>query len=126
MADPKERSSRGTLLREGGRYYVEVEGLRQELTVGFLTDESTLEKAVGTEVDLTYTEPIRHIIAFRQVEAPFVQVLCYVPAVRWIEKSIMTDPAVIKRVAKAYLDAGVITARQHEKITAKRAALKKG
>jgi hypothetical protein len=126
MAEPKERPDRGTLVREGGRYFIEVEGVRQELTVGFLTDEKTLDKAVGTEFDLVYTEPVRHIIAFRQSEAPFIKVLCYRAAVKWVEKSLMTDPAVIKRVAKSYLDAGVITRRQHEKITAKRPAVKKG
>lgn len=118
--EPKAMTARGTLLREGGRYFLEVEGLRQELTTGFLTDESELEKAVGTQVELTYTEPIQHIIAIQQRKAPFVRFLCYAPAVRWVEKSIMTDPAVIERVAKAYLDSGVITAQQHAKITAKR------
>ena len=120
MAEPKKKPGRGTLVREGGRYFIEIEGLRQELTVGFLTDENALEKAVGTEFDLVYTEPMRHIIAFRTVQAPFVKVLCYRQAVKWVEKSLMTDPAVIKRVAKSYLDAGVITRDQHETIVAKR------
>jgi hypothetical protein len=126
MAETKEKPGRGTLVREGGRYFMEIEGLRQELTVGFLTDENALQKAVGTEFDLIYTEPIRHVIAFRTVEAPFVKVLCYRAAVKWVEKSLMTDPSVIKRVAKSYLDAGVITRRQHERIIAKRPAVKKG
>jgi hypothetical protein len=117
--EPNKTTARGTLVREGGRYFLEIEGLREELTTGFLTDESELEKAVGTQVELTYTEPIRHIIAIQQRKSPFVKFLCYVPAVRWIEKSVMTDSAVIKRVAKAYLDAGVITAEQHAKITGK-------
>jgi hypothetical protein len=118
--EPNETKARGRLVREGGRYFLEIEGVREELTTGFLTDEGEMEKAVGKEVELTYTEPIQHLIAIQQRKAPFVKFLCYAPAVRWIEKSVMTDPTVIERVAKAYLDSGVITAEQHEKITARR------
>lgn len=118
--EANERTARGKLVREGGRYYLEIEGLREELTTGFLTDEGELEKAVGKDVELTYTEPIQHIIAIQQRKAPFVKFLCYVPAVRWVEKSVMTDPVVIDRVAKAYLDAGVLTAEQYATISAKR------
>ena len=60
---------------------------------------------------------MRHIIAIQRTKPPLLRVLCYVPAVRWVEKSLMTDSAVIGRVAKAYLDAGVLTREQFNTIT---------
>ncbi len=72
----KEETRVGTVSFEEGKYFLEVEGKREELPVGIVA-EAKLKELVGREVEVLYTEPRRFVAGL--VDRKIGPILCYIP-----------------------------------------------
>jgi hypothetical protein len=58
----KEGMQMGKVIFEEEKYFLEIEGQRQELPVAAVGDEARLKELVGQEVEILYSEPKRDIV----------------------------------------------------------------
>ena len=73
-----EKPMRGTLIREEDKFFVEVEGRRDELMpMASAAEEKKLTELVGKEVEFFLSEPRRYVVGIRGPELRRV-ILCYV------------------------------------------------
>ncbi|HUW96613.1 MAG TPA: hypothetical protein VMW58_12575 [Anaerolineae bacterium] len=122
----KEASRKGMLIFEKGKYFLEVEGERQELPPGMGIDEAQLRDLAGKEVEVLYSEPKRFAIALLGPRMP--PIICYLPPwppepwpgptcylpVPWLIKGV--EKEVRANLAKRFLDEGLINREVYDKL----------
>lgn len=109
----------GKVIHEGGKFFIVVNDVRNELPLGLVADEGKLKELVGKEVEVLYTEPTRFIIALVPQVPRIPRIICYIPL-----PDTIYGPSVITAVEKAarvnlatqLLNAGVISQAVHDKI----------
>jgi hypothetical protein len=74
----EEETRMGTVAFEEGKYFLEVEGRREELPIGLVAEEAQLKELVGQEVEVLYSEPRRIVVAL--VARERLRFTCYLPA----------------------------------------------
>jgi hypothetical protein len=114
----KERQI-GKVYTEGGRYFLDLNDIRTELPIGMLGDAVRLDKLVGKEVEVLFSEPIRFVVGIIDNDSgPLRQpILCYVPPPDLFRQSVLTlDKAKRVVLAKDLLRAGIISRATQEKI----------
>jgi len=119
----KEETRVGTVGFEEGKYFLEVEGRREELLAGLVAQEAQLEKLVGQEVEVLYSEPRRLVVGLVAREIgpilcyipPPVPPLCYYPVDPWAFRGIEREVRV--NLAKRFLEEGLISEGVFERLT---------
>jgi hypothetical protein len=102
----KERGVYGTVLREEGCFFLEVEGKRHELPEGLLADRKHLEELIGQRV---------HIVIG---DSPIIfidHILCYVPADPW-GWVVRVDPAIRQGILDGFVKAGLLSQEKAEQV----------
>jgi len=116
----KKETRTGTVVFEEGKYFLEVEGRREELLAGLVADEEQLRKLVGEEVEVLYSEPKRFVVGL--VSRKIGPILCYVwppwPVcyypVPWILRGVEKEVRV--NLAKRFLKEGLISEEVYDKL----------
>jgi hypothetical protein len=114
----------GKIAFEKNRFFLEVEGKREEIPVA-AGDEGRLKEMVGQEVQVLYSEPKRAVVGLVGVERiPF---FCYVPWPPWPPPCFMcylppywlirgVERQVQENLARRFLEEGVISAEVFERL----------
>jgi len=116
----KEEARIGTVVFKEGKYFLEVEGRREELLVGLVADEAQLRKLVGQEVEVLYSEPRRVVVGL--VAREIGPILCYVRPpwpvcyypIPWILRGVEREVRV--NLAKRFLEEGLISEEVYAKL----------
>ena len=118
------RRRKGVVVREEGKYLLEVEGERQEIPLETVMDESQLESIVGQTVEVLYSEPRPAVVGILARER--VPILCYVPwppwppcflcylPVPWLLRGVEREVQV--NLAKRFLEEGYINEEVFERL----------
>jgi hypothetical protein len=77
----KERMRMGIVMFDEGKYFLEVEGRREELPLETVVEEEQLKKLVGQEVEVFFSEPRPAVVGIKAKE--LMPILCYIPWPPW-------------------------------------------
>jgi hypothetical protein len=117
----REETRVGMVGYEEGKYFLEVEGEREDLPVGIVMEEAQLKELVGQKVDVLYSEPKRVVVGLVVEALP--PILCYVPpwwfgcylppiwVLRGVEREVRVN------LAKRFLEEGLISEGIFERLT---------
>lgn len=95
----QERELYGTVVQEKGAFFLEFQGMRQELPEGVMVDHDRLAKLVGQRVHVVFGN------------APIVvldHILCYVPADPWAWVG-RVEPGIRQGILDGMVQAGLLT-----------------
>jgi hypothetical protein len=106
----------GKVVAKNGKYFLEAERTLHELPAGLLVDETHLKDLVGHEVEVMLSEPQRFVVAILP-KRPRIPITCYIPFPWWRNAEIVIDKVAGVRLAKRFLEEGVINKGVYEKIT---------
>lgn len=106
----------GKLVHEGGRYFLEVGKQRHEVSTD-LADEKDLQALAGKQVSITYSEPIRNIIAIGGEDFRPPRITCYFVGPEFDRGVLVSHPEAQTRLLKKFADAGIISKEVHAKLT---------
>ncbi len=118
MAESKEKHV-GKVIHDGGRFFVQTGEARTELPVGLVADEKQLQKLVGKEVNVLFSEPTRFIVALVPTVPRIPRIICYIPLPDAVfGPSVITavEEAARLNLANQLLEAGVISQAVHDQI----------
>lgn len=120
----REEKRTGTVVFEEGKYFLEVEGTREEVPAEAIAQEAQLKELVGQEVEVLYSEPKRAVVGL--VAKEFMPILCYIPGPPWPPcfMCYLPPPWVIRGVelevrtnlAKRFLEEGYISEEIFERL----------
>jgi hypothetical protein len=117
----KEEMHVGTIAFEKGKFYLEVEGRREEVPPGAVADEAQFKELVGREVEVLYSEPRRVVVGL--VARELHPILCYVPWPRWVTCYLPAiwpirgvEREVQANLAKQFLEEGYISEEVYERL----------
>ncbi|MFC2172309.1 hypothetical protein ACFLU6_06715 [Acidobacteriota bacterium] len=112
----------GKVVHEKGKYFVEVEGKREELAGGIIVEGRKIEDLVGQEVEVLYSEPRRFVVGLVAKEygpilcyvRPPMPPMCYYPVDPWIYKGI--EKEIRENLAKRFFEEGLLSEQNFEKL----------
>jgi len=120
----EEETRVGTVGFEEGKYFLEVEGRREELPTWAVAEEARLKELVGQEVEVIYSEPRRAVMGL--VAKELMPILCYIPWPPWPPCFMCYLPApwlirgvereVQVNLAKRFLEEGYISEEVFERL----------
>jgi hypothetical protein len=123
MEKAKRPETVGTVVLEGGKYFLEVAGKREELPAGLVAEEAQLKELVGQKVEVLYSEPTRFVIGLAARQRPPIVVCyfpplpwppCYIPIPFWVMRGIEKEVRV--NLAKGLLEEKIISKEVYEKL----------
>ena len=120
----KGETRRGIVAYEEGKYFLEVEGRREELPTRAVAEEARLKELVGQEVEVLYSEPRRAVVGLVAKERMLIPCyvpwppwppcfMCYLPAswlIRGVEREVQVN------LAKRFLEEGYISEEVFERL----------
>jgi hypothetical protein len=111
-----ERTQKGTIVREKGKFYLKMKDRREELPLDTVIDSDRLERLVGKDVEVLLSEPRQAVVGIRLEE--LLPILCYIPWPPWPPCFLCYLPApwlikgveleVQRNLAKRFLEEGYI------------------
>jgi hypothetical protein len=120
----REEKRTGILVFEEGKYFLEVEGRREEVPPEAVAQEARLKELVGQEVEVLYSEPKRAVVGL--VARELMPILCYIPwpplppcfmcylpppwVIRGVEQEVRTN------LARRFLEEGYISEEVFERL----------
>jgi hypothetical protein len=120
----REEKRTGIVVFEEGKYFLEVEGRREEVPPEAVAQEARLKELVGQEVEVLYSEPKRAVVGL--VAKEFMPILCYIPWPPWPPcfMCYLPPPWVIRGVeqevrmnlARRFLEEGYISEEVFERL----------
>lgn len=139
----KRQADKGKIILEEGKYFLDIDGKKQELPAGTI-DEAKLKELAGKEVEIIYSEPQSFVVGIKADKTIILNCFifpwppkppCYVPCYIWdprppwppcyIHCFVCYLPAdwlikgveveVRKNLAQRFLDEGIISKENYEK-----------
>lgn len=132
----KRQADKGKIILEEGKYFLDIDGKKQELPAGTI-DEAKLKELAGKEVEIIYSEPQSFVVGIKVDKLPTITCyirpwpphppcyiwhphppcymycfVCYLPA-DWLIKGVEVE--VRKNLAQRFLDEGIISKENYEK-----------